>query len=128
MVEQALELAWSSQTSFRKECGRDECVMCYQREGNKVTKCLKNNVGYEAKCGRCPTRFSYLGETSRTAFTRTKEHMSDYRAAAAAKLPLSCRPCHQLMGRLKEGRKMLSHLCGSTAETIMMVYWASEGV
>ena len=71
----------------KKECERDNCVMCYQKEGNKVTKCLKNNVGYEARCGCCPTRFSYLGETSRTAYTRTREHISDYRAAAAVRLP-----------------------------------------
>ena len=71
----------------RKECGRDDCAICYQRVGNKVTRCFKSNVGYEVQCGRCPNRFSYLGETSRTGYTRTKEHMSDYRAAAAAKLP-----------------------------------------
>lgn len=95
----------------RKECGRDECVMCYQREGNKVTKCLKNNVGYEAKCGRCPTRFSYLGETSRTAFTRTKEHMSDYRAAAAAKLPPLPPTDGEAQGRKKNVKSFMWEHC-----------------
>jgi hypothetical protein len=62
---------------------------------------MKNNVGYEAKCARCPTRFSYIGETSRTGYTRTKEHISDYRAAAAARLP----PLPPTAGGLAEGRK-----------------------
>ena len=62
-------------------------MLCYQMDGNQGTKCMIGNVGYEARCGRCEGRVSYLGETSRTAFTRTREHLSDYRSAAAAKLP-----------------------------------------
>ena len=38
-------------------------------------------------CSRCPNQFNYQGESSRTAFTRLSEHLSDYRAAAAAQLP-----------------------------------------
>ena len=49
--------------------------------------CVKNNIGYDGQCGRCPTRYSYIGESSRTAYTRLKEHLSNYRAASAAKLP-----------------------------------------
>ena len=49
--------------------------------------CDKSNIGYEGRCSRCPTQFAYIGESSRTAYTRLKEHLGDYRAAAAAKLP-----------------------------------------
>ena len=72
----------------RKECGQNGCVLCHWRVGSsKPINCTSSNVGYEGKCLRCPTRFSYLGETSRTAYTRLKEHLSDYRAASAARLP-----------------------------------------
>ena len=93
--------------------------MCYQREGNKVTKCLKNNVGYEAKCGRCPTRFSYLGETSRTAFTRTKEHMSDYRAAAAAKLPPLPTTDMEAQGRKKNVKSFMWEHCRGYHDVVL---------
>ena len=49
--------------------------------------CDKGNVGYEYTCTRCPTKSVYVGESSRTAFTRLGEHMADYRAAASAGLP-----------------------------------------
>ena len=72
----------------REECGRSDCVLCFQRDGSgKRTKCTESNVGYQGQYSRCPTMFSYVGETSRTAYTRIKEHMANYRAAAAAKLP-----------------------------------------
>ena len=85
----------------RNNCERSDCVICYQKDGKSVKKCMKNNVDYEAKCTRCPTRFSYIGETSRTGYTRTKEHISDYRAAAAAELP----PLPPTAGVPAEGRK-----------------------
>ena len=73
---------------LRVDCERINCAMCFQRVGEeKSLRCAKNNVGYEGQCVRCPTRFSYLGESSRTAYTRLKEHLGNYRAAAAAKLP-----------------------------------------
>ena len=50
------------------------------------TKCESSNVGYEGECNRCAERHAYIGETSRTAFTRAKEHWGNYRAAAAAKI------------------------------------------
>ena len=46
-----------------------------------------NNVGYEGRCLRCSENAVYVGETSKTAYTRIKQHFSNYRAAAAAKLP-----------------------------------------
>ena len=72
----------------RTKCERTDCVLCVQRGGDEAdTKCVRNNIGYEGMCSRCPTKFSYIGETSRTAYTRLKEHLSDYRAASAARLP-----------------------------------------
>ena len=51
-------------------------------------KCYKSNIGYGAKCTRCENEnYSYLGETSRTAYTRFKEHLGDYRVASRARLP-----------------------------------------
>ena len=67
----------------RDECGRDDCVICLQREENKSSvQCVKRSVGYEGKCVRCTTKHAYIGESSRTAYTRIKEHISDYRAAS----------------------------------------------
>ena len=72
----------------REECGRDECVICLQREVDKPSVlCVKRNVGYEGKCSRCPTKHAYIGESSRTAYTRIKEHLTDYRSASAAQIP-----------------------------------------
>ena len=72
----------------REECDRSDCVLCLQNNGdNKRSSCVLNNVGYEGHCTRCQDAKSYVGESSRTAFTRIKEHMENYRAAAAANLP-----------------------------------------
>ena len=72
----------------RDDCGRDDCMICFQQEENKSSvQCVKRSVGYEGMCVRCTTKHAYIGETSRTAYTRVKEHISDYRAASAAQLP-----------------------------------------
>ena len=69
-------------------CWREDCMMCFQKDGRtEQTRCSNRNIGYEGQCTRCPERFVYVGETSRTGYTRTREHLNDYRAAAAAKLP-----------------------------------------
>ena len=45
-------------------------------------------ISYEGQCIRCSDpSYKYVGESSRTGYTRIKEHMSDYRAAATARLP-----------------------------------------
>ena len=72
----------------REKCEREDCVLCFQQQGeSKGLVCDKSNIGYEGKCSRCPNRCSYIGESSRTGYTRLKEHLRDYRAAAAARLP-----------------------------------------
>ena len=59
-----------------------------QNDGSgQETRCSNNNVGYQGVCARFPKAYAYIGESSRTAYTRVKEHMENYRAAAAAKLP-----------------------------------------
>ena len=65
------------------------CLLCVQTDGEGVfvTKCDSSNIGYEGVCNRCTYRHAYIGETSRTGYTRNEEHWADYRAAAAAKLP-----------------------------------------
>ena len=70
----------------RKDCGL--CVPAGDRGGDRnSTRCDKESVGYEGICPRCPEKYKYVGETSRTAYTRVKEHQGDYRAASKAKLP-----------------------------------------
>ena len=43
-------------------------------------KCVRNNVGYEGKCARCPTKYAYVGESSRMAYIT--EHLSNYGSSA----------------------------------------------
>ena len=72
----------------REMCRRVDCLLCVQKDGDgENSRCESSNVGYEGECYRCTERHAYIGETSRTAFTRIKEHWGDYRAAAAAKIP-----------------------------------------
>ena len=52
----------------RVQCQRQDCHMCVQDNNNKGTLC--------DKCLRCvDTVCKYVGESSRTGFTRTREHM-----------------------------------------------------
>ena len=68
-------------------CHRQDCLLCFQKEGDQnQAECFKNNIGYEGQCGRCQDRVVYIGETSKPAYTRIKQHYNNYRAAAAAKL------------------------------------------
>ena len=76
------------------KCEHSDCLLCLQGEKQGGgTKCDRSNVGYdyEGLCTRCPEVHAYMGETSRTAYTRLSEHLRNYRAAAAARLP----PAHQ---------------------------------
>ena len=71
----------------RQECGRNDCVLCFQKEGNKSAKCMVSNVGYEGRCSCCTTRFSYIGRQPGLLMPERGEHLSDYRSVAAAQLP-----------------------------------------
>ena len=73
----------------RDNCEREDCAMCVNKEdSDKRTHCDISNVGYEGDCLRCNLSvYKYVGETSRTGYTRIREHLADYRAAATANLP-----------------------------------------
>ena len=72
----------------RDKCEHLDCLLCFQREDQGGgTKCDMSNVGYEGLWERCPEVYAYMGETSRTAYTRFSEHLRNYRGAAAARLP-----------------------------------------
>lgn len=73
----------------RQKCERENCLLCLQQEGeNKSVICDKENIGYAGECSRCPAgSFAYIGETSKTAFTRMTQHLTAYRAASTANIP-----------------------------------------
>lgn len=71
----------------RKNCGRDNCPLEVCNE-----KCYNQGIVYEATCVRCididvnigssSNRYLYIGETSRTIYTRYQQHISDYMKAS----------------------------------------------
>ena len=73
----------------RETCNREDCPLCTgQERGKKGISCDKENIGYEGECARCPAgSFSYIGETSKTGYTRLTQHTAAYRAASTAGLP-----------------------------------------
>ena len=78
----------SSNQFPHNRCHRNDCIACTNLNGDtKRTNCMRNNVGYRGKCSRCEDNYTYIGETSRTMYTRGKEHIENYRSAAAARLP-----------------------------------------
>ena len=79
----------------REDCGRRECGLC-QHEGCRGL-CYKPSVAYSYTCTRCEvcrqqeiedgnpveatTVYKYIGESSRTPYTRHTQHLKKYRAA-----------------------------------------------
>ena len=63
-------------------------------------------------------------KTSKTAYTRTKQHFNHYRDAATARLPAVPRPGP---GN-QEKERTVSHGCGSTHGMCMIGWWVMEGV
>ena len=116
---------FSIHKNVEKEAVRIECVICKQRDENLPSvKCVKSNVGYESQCARCPIKFSYVGEMSRTAYHRIFKHLTDYRAAHAAKLPALPDD-----GGVRVLRKAnVKSLCGSTAVTFTREMLEKRGV
>ena len=53
-----------------KQCNNFDCLVC--RTGGKES-CRSTGVTYELVCQVC--RHKYIGETSRSAYTRGKEHL-----------------------------------------------------
>ena len=59
-------------------CSSNDCLACVGGGGGN---CRTNNVEYEMACQQCPEDWQtvYLGETARNGYTRSKEHMSNYK-------------------------------------------------
>ena len=110
----------------RKLCQREDCVLCCQKAGKPgKTMCDLNNVGYEGRCLRCSENAVYVGETSKTAYTRIKQHFSNYRAAAAAKLPPLQR---ENPGRLENVRDCKSWMWEHTRDEHDGVVGGKDGI
>ena len=52
-------------------CGRQDCQPCKHKPGS----CLKRNCTYKVSCNLCP--YVYWGESHRTLYDRTSEHLKD---------------------------------------------------
>ena len=65
-------------------CDRPDCLPCKTERG-KGGNCMGCGVNYEVECQLCPddTKSVYIGETSRNLYTRSREHLSRYRAGTA---------------------------------------------
>ena len=77
----------------RASCGRSKCPLVSQGL-DCGEKCYSESIIYQSTCNRCineqidggiaePVESLYVGETSRTLFTRTQQHIHDYRKAAS---------------------------------------------
>ena len=84
----------SSNPYPKDECGRVGCGMCCEKPSRGL--CYKPSVGYKYTCTRCEmerelqiedgipvdstTSYKYIGESSRTPYTRHLQHISKYRS------------------------------------------------
>ena len=59
----------------KKECADKECMIC--KTSKKKGLCRKEGVTYEIVCKGCKAK--YIGETGRSAWARSKEHVNDYK-------------------------------------------------
>ena len=69
-----------------EQCGREDCSL-YTTGRACREKCRKESITYRAVCERCKyvktiIEQAYEGETSRTLYTRYKQHYADYTKAA----------------------------------------------
>ena len=56
----------------REKCGSEECLLCLTRgKGN----CRTESITYEIVCGKEDCKYIYIGESSRNAYCRGKEHL-----------------------------------------------------
>lgn len=53
-----------------KKCSKDDCLVCSTGGSGP---CSTTNVNYRIKCNECDS--TYIGETSRSTYTRGKEHL-----------------------------------------------------
>ena len=82
---QKIHLGLSRNNPFkRKHCDRPLCPLAASGDDCKEA-CYKEGVVYQASCNICTsedkTNSVYIGETSRTLYTRIGQHVKDYKAA-----------------------------------------------
>ena len=65
------------------KCHRAECWVCKYHKGKGSSKCRRKSVVYESRCQICYAAGStdgvYVGETGRSLFERSEEHLEDAR-------------------------------------------------
>ena len=65
---------------FRRNCTEDDCLSC--KDSDVYTNCRKFNIGYSLVCKLCEERGItrvYQGESSRSLYLRSKDHVRDLR-------------------------------------------------
>ena len=67
-----------------QDCDREDCLLCASQVGGEDTKqsCKKRNIVYATICQECHHEgkvVKYVGESSRSAYERGREHVNDYR-------------------------------------------------
>ena len=86
----------------RLSCKRPDCVLDQMSDRGCRGKCFHEGVGYVSTCTRCrhkeqeeegktpeqTTNHSYIGETARTLYTRTKQHLGSYRSHLPGRKPV----------------------------------------
>ena len=59
-------------------CSDTDCFTCKGHSNNtKPSNCRKEGIIYKIQCNKCPSQ--YVGESSRNATSRGKEHLNDYK-------------------------------------------------
>ena len=71
------------------KCHRDDCLPCHNEKVKGPSLCSVKSVVYESVCQLCeaehssqpslPHKGKYIGQTYRTAYERSQEHMASYR-------------------------------------------------
>ena len=76
-------------------CGRQDCLVC---ENGGRGSCGQMGINYELQCKVCGNK--YIGETSKNAYTRGKEHISDLERKLESSIML--KHCQKVHGGRKE--------------------------
>ena len=59
-------------------CTDTDCFTCKGHNNNtKPSNCRKEGIIYKIQCNKCPSQ--YIGESSRNAISRGREHLNDYK-------------------------------------------------
>ena len=93
----------------------------------KSIVCDQENIGYAGECSRCPAgSYTYVGETSKTAYTRLGQILAAYRAASTAGLP--AQPQHVVTDTLTRPRAAKSWMWEHTRDKHLGVVGANGGI